>query len=151
MNKILKRKKYLLIIISAIIFVGFAKVNPDIYFEISKSIDIFGKVYREVTVNYVDKISPENFMLAGIKGMLSSLDPYTVYIDETMKKDLDILTRGKYGGIGTSVGLRRNKVTILDLMEGYPAQRQGLRVGDVILKVDSVEIKKETMKSLVPI
>ncbi len=132
----------------AIVVTGFVKVNSDIYFEISKSIDIFGKVYREVSINYVDKISPENFMLAGIKGMLSSLDPYTAYIDETMKKDLDVLTRGKYGGIGTSVGLRRNKVTILGLMEGYPAQRQGLRVGDIIKKVDSTEINKKNYGKL---
>jgi carboxyl-terminal processing protease len=148
MNKIFKKKRIWLLLIAALVFTGFAKVNSDIYFEISKSIDTFGKVYREVTVNYVDKINPESFMLAGIKGMLSSLDPYTTYIDETMKKDLDILTRGKYGGIGTSVGLRRKKITILDLMEGYPAQRQGLRVGDVILKVDSVEITKDNYDEL---
>ena len=103
---------------------GFVNQDSDIYFQISKSIDIFGKVYREVTLNYVDDVNPENFMISGIKGMLSSLDPYTNYIDETMKKDFDVVTTGKYGGIGTSVGLRNDKVTILELMEGYPAQRQ---------------------------
>lgn len=143
-----KKKILLLLISTAIVVTGFIKVNSDIYFEISKSIDIFGKVYREVSLNYVDKISPENFMLAGIKGMLSSLDPYTTYIDETMKKDLDVITRGKYGGIGTSVGLRRNKVTILDLMEGYPAQRQGLRVGDIIKKVDSTVVNRKNYDEL---
>lgn len=148
-NKILNKKRILLLLISvAIVVTGFIKVNSDIYFEISKSIDVFGKVYREVSINYVENISPENFMLAGIKGMLSSLDPYTIYIDETMKKDLDVLTIGKYGGIGTSVGVRRNKVTILGLMEGYPAQRQGLRVGDVIKKVDSTEVSKKNYDQL---
>ena len=139
----------LLTLLSVTILVsGFIQVKSDIYFKISKSIDTFGKVYREVSINYVDKISPENFMLAGIKGMLSSLDPYTSYIDETMKKDLDVITRGKYGGIGTSVGLRRNKVTILDLLEGYPAQRQGLRVGDIIKKVDSTVVNKKNYHEL---
>ena len=148
-NIITNKKRILLLLLSvAIVVTGFVKVNSDIYFEISKSIDVFGKVYREVSINYVDKITPESFMLAGIKGMLSSLDPYTIYIDETMKKDLDILTRGKYGGIGTSVGLRRNKVTILDLMEGYPAQRQGLRVGDIIKKVDSIIVTKNNHSEL---
>ena len=130
------------------VFSGFLLVNSDIYFKISKSIDIFGKIYREVSINYVDELDPENFMVAGIKGMLNSLDPYTVYIDETMKKDFDVVTSGKYGGIGTSVGLRRNKITILDLMEGYPAQRQGLRVGDVILKVDSIDVNKSNYNKL---
>ena len=148
MNKFFNKYRFLLIATSAILVTGFATVNSDIYFNIAKSIDTFGKVYREVSINYVDKINPENFMIAGIKGMLSSLDPYTTYIDETMKKDLDVLTNGKYGGIGTSVGLRRNKITILDLMEGYPAQRQGLRVGDIILKVDSIKLNKDNYDDL---
>lgn len=148
MNRFKRKYKFWFLVVSGVIVIGFATVNSDIYFEISKSIDTFGKIYREVSINYVDEINPENFMLAGIKGMLSSLDPYTTYIDETMKKDLDVLTKGKYGGIGTSVGLRRNKVTILGLMEGYPAQRQGLRVGDVILKVDSIKINKDNYSDL---
>lgn len=148
MNKYFRKYKFWLIATAVILVTGFATVNSDIYFNIAKSIDTFGKVYREVSINYVDKINPENFMLAGIKGMLSSLDPYTTYIDETMKKDLDVITNGKYGGIGTSVGLRRNKITILDLMEGYPAQRQGLRVGDIIIKVDSIEVNKDNYEDL---
>ena len=148
MNKYFRKYKFWLIATAVILVTGFATVNSDIYFNIAKSIDTFGKVYREVSINYVDKINPENFMLAGIKGLLSSLDPYTTYIDETMKKDLDVITNGKYGGIGTSVGLRRSKITILDLMEGYPAQRQGLRVGDIIIKVDSIEVNKDNYEDL---
>jgi carboxyl-terminal processing protease len=148
MNRFIRKNKLWILILAGVFVIGFATVKSDIYFEISKSIDTFGKVYREVSINYVDNINPENFMLAGIKGMLSALDPYTTYIDETMKKDLDVLTKGKYGGIGTSVGLRRDKVTILDLMEGYPAQRQGLRVGDVILKVDSIKTSKDNYSDL---
>ncbi|PIW69760.1 MAG: S41 family peptidase, partial [Ignavibacteriales bacterium CG12_big_fil_rev_8_21_14_0_65_30_8] len=148
MNKYIKKNRLWILLCALIFATGFNTINSDLYFNIAKSIDTFGKVYREVSINYVDKINPENFMLAGIKGMLSSLDPYTNYIDETMKKDLDVFTKGKYGGIGTSVGLRKNKVTILDLMEGYPAQRQGLRVGDIILKVDSITVNKENYKNL---
>ena len=142
------KKKLSLIVITYIGVTGFISQDSDIYFKISKSIDIFGKVYQEVTLNYVDDVNPENFMISGIKGMLSSLDPYTNYIDETMKKDFDVVTTGKYGGIGTSVGLRNNKITILELMEGYPAQRQGLRVGDAIVKVDSIELSKENYEKL---
>jgi len=114
MNRFFRKYKTTLLIIPMLLVLGFAFSNSDIYFKISKSIDTFGKVYREVSINYVDNIDPENFMIAGIKGMLNSLDPYTIYIDETMKKDFDVITSGKYGGIGTSVGLRRNKITILD-------------------------------------
>ncbi|MCK5457721.1 MAG: S41 family peptidase, partial [Melioribacteraceae bacterium] len=142
------KKVLSLIVITYIGVTGFISQDSDIYFKISKSIDIFGKVYKEVTLNYVDDVNPENFMISGIKGMLSSLDPYTNYIDETMKKDFDVVTTGKYGGIGTSVGWRNNKITILELMEGYPAQRQGLRVGDAIVKVDSIELSKENYEKL---
>ena len=131
-----------------ILLAGFVWQEGDIYFRINKSIDIFGKVYKEITLNYVDRINPENFMLAGIKGMLSALDPYTVFIDENHQKDIDIITSGKYGGIGATVGLHNGEVVIVDLLEGYPAQRQGLRVGDVILKVDSVTITKENYPEL---
>ncbi len=131
-----------------ILFAGFLQSDSDIYYKMSKSIDIFGRVYRELSLNYVDDIDPEELMLEGIKGMLGALDPYTVYIDPTMKKDIDLITTGKYGGIGATVGVRNDKVTIIDLMEGYSAQRQGIRIGDVIKSVDTTEITKENYDQL---
>ncbi len=141
-------KSKIIFALVVLLSLGFFLQEEDIYFKINRSIDIFGRVYREITLNYVDPIDPKNFMLAGIKGMLSSLDPYTVFIDENKQKDIDIITNGKYGGIGATVGLQNGKVVIVDLLEGYPAQRQGLRVGDVILKVDSVEMNKENYPEL---
>ena len=133
--------KVILFLVS-FIFTGFFSSDSDIYFQMSKAIDIFGKVYKEVTINYVDEVNPEAFMLEGIKGMLSTLDPYTNYIDATHQKDIDLITKGKYGGIGATVGLYNDNVTIVDLIEGYSAQRQGMRIGDIILRVDSVEVNK---------
>jgi len=143
----MKNRNKVLIVV-AFLFLGFVVNEGDIYFRINKSIDIFGRVYKEIVLNYVDEINPENFMLAGIRGMLGSLDPYTVFIDETRQKDLDVITNGKYGGIGATVGLQNGKAVIMDLLEGYPAQRQGLRVGDIILEVDSIKITKENYPEL---
>jgi carboxyl-terminal processing protease len=145
MNKIYKKLTILLIIISSF---GFIQGDSDIYFQMSKGIDIFGRVYKEIALNYVDEIKPQGFMLEGIKGMLSTLDPYTVYIDENHQKDIDLITRGKYGGIGATVGIYNDKITIVDLIEGYSAQRQGIRIGDVIKKVDSVKITRENYDEL---
>ena len=64
---------------------GMANNNDDFYFKMSKSIDIFGRIYKEVNQNYVDVLNPEEFMRAGIKGMLSSLDPYTIFVDEGLQ------------------------------------------------------------------
>ena len=111
---------------------GFFVSNSDIYFEISKNLELFGKVYKEISFNYVDEIDPQEFMRAGIKGMLSKLDPYTIFIDEKNQDDIDLLTNGKYGGVGISIGVRNDKVTVMEVLEGYAAQKQGVRIGDVI-------------------
>ncbi len=142
MKKINNIFHYKLFIVPVILllFSGFFRGDGDLYFQISKSIDIFGKVYRQISSEYVDQINPEEFMKAGINGMLSSLDPYTVFIDEKGKEDINLLTDGKYGGIGVSIGLRNNDIMIVDIMEGYSAQRQGLRIGDVITKIGDMDV-----------
>ncbi len=137
-----KIKLAFLLVGSTILFSGFFPSDTDIYFRISKSIETFGKVYKEITLNYVDKINPEEFALAGVKGMLSQLDPYTNYIDSQNQRDLDIITSGKYGGIGLTVSFTDENVTVVNLADGYSAQKTGIRLGDVIKKVNDVELTK---------
>ena len=137
-----------LTVVTIILFSGFTKSDNDIYLEINKSIDVFGRVYKEVALNYVDQLNPEEFMLAGINGMLTSLDPYTNFIDENQQKDIDIITKGKYGGIGASIGIRNDNITVVDLIEGYSAQRQGVRIGDIILRINERQINKENADNL---
>ncbi len=146
MNKIFKFKSLTLILL--IFLLGFIVPGKDKYFKIVRSIDIFGRIFKEVNNNYVDNIDVEQFMLAGIRGMLSSLDPYTVYLDKSLQKDFNLLASGKYGGIGTTVALQNGKVTIIDLLEGYSAQRQGIRIGDVIVKIDTQEISSKNYNEL---
>lgn len=134
-----KIKGILLSFFIVVFFTGFVFIT-DKYFEISKNIDLFSKVYKEVTFNYVEDIDPAQFMRAGIKGMLGSLDPYTIFIDENKKSDYDLLTTGKYGGIGISIGIRGEKITITDVFDGYSSQRQGLRVGDVLIEAGGTKI-----------
>lgn len=130
------------------LFFGFVIITNDLYQKISKGIEIFGKTFREISLNYVDEIDPEEFMLFGLKKMLLSLDPYTSFIEENRMADIEIITTGKYGGIGASVGLRKDKVIIVDLLEGYSAQRQGLQIGDEIIQVNSTPITKENFNDL---
>lgn len=123
------------VICSAVVF-GFKRSDQDYFLKINKSIDIFGRVYKEVALNYVDEVDPEKFMEAGIDGMLGMLDPYTNFINETEGDQVELITTGKYGGIGVTIGLLDNRVTIITIMEGYSAQRQGLQPGDHILDID---------------
>ena len=127
---------------------GFVVIKTDIYFEITKNIELFGKVYKEISFNYVDEVDPKEFMRAGIKGMLNKLDPYTIFIDEKNQDDIDILTNGKYGGVGVSIGLRNDNVTVLEVLQGYSAQKQGIRVGDVIVKINDTDVKPEEMDEI---
>lgn len=142
------KKKFLVSFAAILLFSGFLTKDNDIYFEINKSIDIFGRVYREVALNYVDDLNPQNFMIAGIEGMLTSLDPYTNFIDISEQKDIEIITKGKYGGIGATIGVRNSEVTVVDLIEGFSAQRQGMRIGDVIIKINEKEISKDNYDRL---
>jgi len=139
---------YIMSFVVIILFSGFFAGKDDIYFEISKNIDLFGNVYKEISLNYVDEIDPEKFMEAGIKGMLGSLDPYTIFIDENKKDDIDLITNGKYGGVGISIGIRADKVTVVEVLEGYSAQRQGLRIGDVLIEAGGVTIGPENVDEI---
>ena len=147
----MKRRKIIFLSSLALMIVftsGFILNNSDIYFEISKNIELFGKVYKEISFNYVDNIDPQEFMRAGIKGMLSKLDPYTVFIDEKNQDDIDLLTNGKYGGVGISIGVRNDKVTILEILDGYAAQKQGLRIGDVITNIGENIVTSEKIDEI---
>lgn len=120
-----------------------AAPDGDYLLKVNKSIDLFGKVYREIAAHYVDQVDPEKFMAAGIEGMLGSLDPYTVYIDRDDEGDVDLLTTGRYGGIGITIGLRDSTIQVLTVMDGYSAQKEGIVPGDRILSVNGVQVRSK--------
>ncbi len=135
-----KITRLMLAFVVLFLFSGFFPGKDDVYFEISKNIDLFGTVYKEISLNYVDEIDPEKFMQAGIEGMLGSLDPYTIFIDENKKDDIDLITSGKYGGVGISIGVRGDKVTVVEVLDGYSAQKQGIRIGDILIEAGGEKI-----------
>ena len=123
---------------------GFAARTPsDNYFEISKNMDIFGKMYREINAYYVDEVEPGKFMKTGIDAMLASLDPFTNYITASEIEDFKFQTSGQYSGIGASISRRdKGKHTIVsEVYEGFPAQLAGLLPGDEILMIDKTRIE----------
>jgi carboxyl-terminal processing protease len=129
------------VILAALVFLGSMPTNDnEFFFKINKSIDVFGRVYKEIATNYVDEVDPEKFMQAGIEGMLGTLDPYTVYIDKEDGDEVDLLTNGRYGGIGVTIGSRDGAIQIITVMDGNAAQRAGIIPGDKILEVDGVSV-----------
>ncbi len=135
-----KVNKFLIVVI--LLFAGnsYAQLKEDVYDKINKNMEIFGDVYKEILLNYVDKINGDKFFEAGINGMLGTLDPYTVYYSENDNESLELITAGKYGGIGITISIRDSMIVITDIMNGYEAMRKGLRRGDIIKKIDGVDI-----------
>ncbi len=128
----------------AILIAGYATVSysfVDNYFEVSKNLDIFATLFRELNIYYVDETNPGNLMKKGIDDMLSSLDPYTNFIPESEIEDYRYMTTGQYGGIGALVRQIGDYVVISEPYEGFPAQKADLRAGDKILKVNDVDVK----------
>ncbi len=140
----------MLVLIIAILSFGFTNKNEsaDFFLKIYKSIDVFSKVYKEVAINYVDSLNPDDVMRSGIDGMLRSLDPYTVFIGEKENDEIDLVTTGKYGGVGISIGLRDGYITIINLLEGYSAAKQGIEVGDRIIEIEGKQTKGMTLESV---
>jgi carboxyl-terminal processing protease len=130
-------------IIAAVIAVTglFSMSFADDYFEISRNLDIFATLFRELNIYYVDETKPGDLMKKGIDSMLESLDPYTNYIPESEVEDYRFMTTGQYGGIGALIGQKDDYVVITDPYEGFPAQKADLRAGDEILEIDGKSMK----------
>ena len=114
--------------------------EQDYYLRLKKGWQYMREVYLQLNQHYVEDVDPYPLIKAGINGMLDKLDPYTVFIDENGERRLRIITTGKYGGLGMEVGLRNKKITVISPIEGTPAQRMGIRAGDIIEKVDDQSV-----------
>jgi carboxyl-terminal processing protease len=143
MNKTGSRR--LVIFLSLIILAGFSTgflvTQETRDFRVSKNLDIFYSLFRELNTFYVDDIDPDKIIRTGIDNMLKTLDPYTVYYPESEADEFAILTTGKYGGIGSLVRGGGEYVVISEVYKGFPADRAGIKSGDLITKVDGVPLK----------
>lgn len=113
-------------------------------FEISKNLEIFSTVYKNLQLNYVDDVEPGKLMKTAIDAMLSSLDPYTVYIPESEIEDVKMQLMGQYGGIGMLIHQRGNYVYASEPYEGMPADLSGIKAGDKILEVNGESAEGKT-------
>ncbi len=110
--------------------------NTDIYKQVRKNQSLINDVYRHLITNYVDDIDLDAFTKKSINNMLIELDPYTTYMEKEEKDGIEMLTKGKYGGVGIQIGIREEKLTVVSPMEGSPAKRAGILSGDKIIKID---------------
>jgi len=135
-------KRYTIVILLAVLLAGslaFTQVN-DLFFQIKKQLTIFSDAYKEVATLYVEEVSPERLMTVGLNAMLNELDPYTVFIPEGEQQQMEIISTGSYGGVGIDAGFRGDDIVVIAPLEGYPADRAGIRPGDIILEINNVSV-----------
>jgi carboxyl-terminal processing protease len=134
---IMKKNYRYLLILTLFILVPFGFSGyQDKDFELSKNLDIYHSLMRELNLYYVDEIDPGKVVKSSIDNMLAGLDPYTVYVPESQMEDLELMTTGEYGGVGALIRQRGEDVMITNPYENFPAQKAGLRAGDLIREID---------------
>lgn len=135
--------KFRIVIVGIVLSAGILAFNTpsDRYFEIAKNLDIFATLFKEVNALYVDEVNPNKAIKTGIDAMLSSLDPYTNYIPEDDIENFRTQSTGQYGGIGAVTTRVEGKIKVSMVLDGYSAQKNGLKIGDEVIKIDDIDIR----------
>lgn len=133
------KKRYVIpVIAAAFLYVG-ASFKED-FFEVAKQIEIFTTLFKELNKNYVDETNPGELMDKAIKGMLASLDPYTVFFNEQDVVKFKINNTGEYTGIGVLITRKEDRLIIKEPYKNFPADKAGLKAGDEIIQIGDVLI-----------
>ncbi len=131
------------ILIAIIAVLSFSKfyAQDQNNFELSKNLEIYADILRQLNLNYADDINPGELSITAIDAMLEKLDPYTVYVPESRREDFELMTRGEYGGIGALIQKQGDYVVITEPYENFPAQELGLKAGDKIIAINGESAK----------
>lgn len=139
-RKMIKLKKTGIIAGGLALAIGLWSFSDDL-FQISKNLDVFASVYKEVNINYVDDINSAKLIKTGVDAMLDGLDPYTEFVPESEVENYKLhYISTQYGGIGAGIFLRDGKVYISDIFDGFPAQKADIRQGDQLLKINDISL-----------
>lgn len=137
----MKKFKYLILAAVSCIAILFFSFKEDLFL-VSKNLDIFASLYREININYVDETSAPELMKTGIDAMLESLDPYTEYVPESEIEDYKLkYISTQYGGIGAGTVIIDGKLFVNEVSEGYAANKSDVKAGDQVIKINNIEIK----------
>jgi len=136
------------IVLTATVFCFIRAKSNDSYFEVSKNLDIYATLFKELNTYYVDPIEPGKLVKTGVDAMLEELDPYTNYITEADIEEYEFMTTGKYGGIGANMHRKGDEIYIGDVYENSPAQKAGLHPGDLVEYIDNQKIKGKSIDDI---
>ena len=137
------------LIITFIFFIislqGVSSSENDIY----KKIDLFGEVLEKINKEYVDEIDQSESMDSAINGLLQSLDPYSSYMSPEIFQEMQTETSGEFGGLGIEVSMEAGVVKVITPIDDTPASKAGIKAGDFIVKIDSVQVQGKSLSEAV--
>jgi carboxyl-terminal processing protease len=139
MKKNIKKWSIVAVVAASVGFFSFG--NDERFFEIARNLDIYATLFKELNRYYVDEVNPNRLTKLSIESMLKNLDPYTVYYPEDDIEDYRTMTTGQYTGIGAVISNTKGRTVIYSIIEGSPADKAGLHIGDEIIKIDGIDIK----------
>jgi len=143
------KKKFILISLTIVLFIfskiSFAANDENIY----DKIDLFGEVLDKINKEYVEEVNQSDAMDAAINGVLQSLDPYSAYMSPETFEEMETETSGKFGGLGIEVGMEFGVVKVITPMDGSPAEREGVKAGDYIVKINGIQVQGKTLTEAV--
>jgi carboxyl-terminal processing protease len=144
MKKGMLLKRYKKLFISGgilMLAIGTWSFSDDL-FQVSKNLEVFVSLYKEINLNYVDDINSAKMIKTGADAMLDGLDPYTEFVPESEIEDYKLhYVSTQYGGIGASIFIRNNKIYISSVFEGYPAQKADVHPGDQLVQINGVNLE----------
>ena len=112
-------------------------------------IDLFGEVLDKINNEYVEEINQSDAMDAAINGVLQSLDPYSAYMSPEILKEMQTETSGKFGGLGIEVTMEAGVVKVISPIDNTPAEREGVKAGDYIVKINDIQVQGKTLSEAV--
>ena len=135
-------------IIGSVLLGSLAFTAGDNYFELSKNIDVFSSLYKDVNTYYVDEVEPSKLMRNCIDGMLKELDPFTNYFSQSQVETARIQQGGKFGGIGIEIEIVNSYPVVTSVWEAQPADKAGVRTGDIIKTIDGNDTKGRSKEEI---
>lgn len=113
--------------------------------ETYEELKTFAEVLSQIQKHYVEEVKVKNLVQGALRGMLATLDPHSAYMTPEMYKEIQVETKGEFGGVGIQIGIKDNRLTVIAPIEGTPAHRAGIKAGDFIVKVDDEPTKDMTL------
>jgi len=139
-------KRIFTLIIFFILYFGKVGAQEESVYD---KIDLFGEVLDKINKEYVEEVDQSDTMDAAINGVLQSLDPYSSYMSPKNLEEMQTETRGEFGGLGIEVGMEAGVVKVISPLDNSPAEREGVKAGDYIVKINDTQVQGKTLNEAV--